>query len=70
MKSPKKKKSRRSEIPDSPTDYAPDEVINEFQSDEDYKFPRPGSRNSSLATCISSGLGLLVSCIFHNFFYI
>ncbi|XP_062004908.1 uncharacterized protein LOC133722096 isoform X2 [Rosa rugosa] len=58
LKSPKKKKSRRSEIPDSPpSEYAPDEVINEFQSDDDYKFPRPGSRNSTLASCISSGLG-------------
>ncbi|KAL6224954.1 hypothetical protein ACLB2K_003808 [Fragaria x ananassa] len=51
LKSPKKK-SRRSEIPDSPSyEYAPDEVINEFQSDEDNKFPRPGSRNSTLASC-------------------
>ncbi|KAK9902588.1 hypothetical protein M0R45_001522 [Rubus argutus] len=58
FKSPKKKKSRRSDIPDSPpSEYSPDEVINEFQSDEDYKFPRPGSRNSTLASCISSGLG-------------
>lgn len=70
FKSPKKK-SRRSEIPDSPSsEYSPDEVINEFPSDEDYKFPRPGSRNSTLASCISSGLGLLVSSIFNCLFCI
>ncbi|PRQ33641.1 hypothetical protein RchiOBHm_Chr5g0059831 [Rosa chinensis] len=57
LRSPKKK-SRRLEIPDSsPSECAPNEVVNEFQSNEDYKLPMPGSRNSTSASRISPGLG-------------
>ncbi|XP_062014064.1 uncharacterized protein LOC133730502 [Rosa rugosa] len=57
LRSPKKK-SRRLEIPDSsPSECAPNEVVNEFQSNEDYKLPRPGSRNSTSSSRISPGLG-------------